>query len=85
MINARICLDDETNKILNIFKAKNGLKDKSEAINHFIKTYGKQEIYPDVKEEYIYEMEKGIARYLKENPKFRKAMTKKELDKIFKK
>ncbi|GEM_PF-2189085 len=85
MINARICLDDETNKIINVFKARNGFKDKNEAINHFIKTYGKQEIYPDVKEEYIYEMEKGIAKYLRSNPNFKKHMTKKELDKLFKK
>ncbi|MEI8363972.1 MAG: hypothetical protein WCF78_00755 [archaeon] len=85
MINARICLDDEANKILNIFKAKNGFKDKSEAINNFVKTYGKHEIYPEVKDEYIYEMEKGIAQYLKSNPNFKKSITKKELDKLFKK
>ena len=83
MVNARICLDEETNKIINVFKAKKGLKTKNEAINVFIKSYGQQEIYPEVKDEYILEFDKKVDKYLKENPKL-KGISKKDLYNIFK-
>ncbi len=84
MINARICLDEDTNKIINIFKAKKGLKTKNEAINIFIKSYGKEEIYPDVKDECVLEFNKKVDSYLKENPKL-KGVSKKDFYNLFKK
>ncbi|HOZ35795.1 MAG TPA: DUF2683 family protein [archaeon] len=86
MINARIQLDPEANRILNMFKSKYDLKDKSEAINKFVLVHSKVDEYDnlEVKDEYIYKMEKEVSKFLKSNPKF-KSMTKKEFDDIFKK
>jgi len=86
MINARIQLDPETNRIINMFKAKYDLKDKSEAINKFVQVHGKFDEHDnfEVRDDYVYKMEKEVSKFLKENPKL-KSMTKKELDAIFKK
>jgi len=35
MVKAIVTIDDRTNRIINIVKAKYGLKDKSQAINAF--------------------------------------------------
>jgi hypothetical protein len=83
MVNARICLDEETNKIINIYKAKKGLKTKNEAINVFIKNHGQKEIYPDVKDEYVLDFDKKVDKYLKENPKL-KSISKKDFYNLFK-
>ncbi|HQT45132.1 MAG TPA: DUF2683 family protein, partial [Candidatus Micrarchaeota archaeon] len=40
MVFAQIELNDYTNRVLNVLKAKFGLKDKSEAINKFAEIYG---------------------------------------------
>lgn len=86
MINARVQLDPETNRIINMFKAKYDLKDKSEAINKFVLTHSKLDEYDnlEVKDEYIYKMEEGVSKFLKDNPKF-KGISKKKFDDIFKK
>lgn len=44
MVNALVKLDEETNKILNIVKAKNSLKDKGQAIDFIAKKYAEEEI-----------------------------------------
>ncbi|MBI4738516.1 DUF2683 family protein [Candidatus Woesearchaeota archaeon] len=36
MVQALVTLDEETNKVLNVVKAKNGLKDKAEAIEFVV-------------------------------------------------
>ncbi|MFH0906516.1 MAG: antitoxin [archaeon] len=82
MIEARVELDEYVNKVLNIVKAKYDLKDKSQAINTFIKIYGEHELEPQVKETYIKEFDQKVEAYLKKNPKLN-AMSKKDFDKIF--
>ena len=47
MISARITLTEYSNRVLNLVKAKYGLKNKSEAINKFIEIYGPSELSPD--------------------------------------
>ncbi|MDD3245005.1 MAG: DUF2683 family protein [Candidatus ainarchaeum sp.] len=86
MINARIQLDPEANRILNMFKAKYDLKDKSEAINKFVLIHSKLDKFDnlEVKDDYVYKMEEGVSKFLKSNPNF-KSMTKKEFDALFKK
>ncbi len=86
MINARVQLDPEANRIINMFKAKYDLKDKSEAINKFVLVHSKLDEYDnlEVKDEYIYKMEEGVSKFLKSNPKL-KSMTKREFDDVFKK
>jgi len=83
MVYARIEIDDYSNRVLNVIKAKYDLKDKSEAIAKFIQIYGKAEVEPKVNEEYVKKMlsieEKHFEKY------GHKTMKDKELDKLFEK
>ena len=53
MVNALINLNDNTNRILNIIKAENELKDKSEAIEFVVNDYIERENNPKLRPEYI--------------------------------
>ncbi|AKB82110.1 hypothetical protein MSBR3_1532 [Methanosarcina barkeri 3] len=53
MVQAIINIDDNTNRILNIIKAKYGLKDKSAAINKMAEEYEEVILEPELKPEYI--------------------------------
>lgn len=64
MVQAIIDIDDSTNRILNILKAKYGLKDKSEAIDLMAKHYGESILEPELKPEYVEKMK----RIAKEKP-----------------
>ena len=52
-ISARIELNEYTNRVLGVLKAKHGLKDKSEAINKFAELYGDEIVEKEASEEYI--------------------------------
>ncbi len=52
MVQALVQLDDETNRVLNIVKAKNGLKDKAKAIEFVVHKYVEFE-EPELKPEFI--------------------------------
>ena len=58
MVQAVINIDEETNRLLNIVKAKYGLKDKSEAINLVTKEYGSIVLEPSLRPEYEKKLEK---------------------------
>ena len=53
MVQAIIKIEDETNRVLNIVKAKFGLKDKSEAIDMIARQYEEIILEPELKPEYI--------------------------------
>lgn len=53
MVQAFVNITDHTNRILNIIKAKYGLKDKSEAINVMAETYEKEALEPELRPEYV--------------------------------
>jgi Zn-dependent M32 family carboxypeptidase len=53
MVKAIINIDDHTNRILNIIKAKYGLKDKSAAIIKMAEEYENVILEPELKPEYI--------------------------------
>ena len=53
MVQAIINIEDHTNRILNIVKAKFGLKDKSEAIDLMAEQYGEEILEPELRPEYI--------------------------------
>ena len=57
MVQAIINIDERTNRILNIIKAKYGLKDKSAAINRMAIEYEKEILEPELKPEYIEKLE----------------------------
>ena len=48
MVQAMININEETNRVLNIIKAKYGLKDKSEAINLIVSEYEQEFLEPEL-------------------------------------
>ncbi|RZN15143.1 MAG: DUF2683 domain-containing protein [Methanosarcinales archaeon] len=58
MVQAIIDIEDETNRVLNMVKAKFGLKDKSQAINVMAKQYEQEILEPQLRPEYIEKLQK---------------------------
>ncbi len=52
MVQAVINIDEHANRVLNIVKAKFGLKDKSEAINLVVSEYEQIALEPELRPEY---------------------------------
>jgi len=59
MVKAIVNIDDNANRILNIVKAKENLKDKSEVINLILTMYGKEILEPELRPEFISELLKA--------------------------
>ena len=57
MVQAIINIDERTNKILNVIKAKYCLKDKSAAIDRMAAEYEEKVLDPELKPEYIEKLE----------------------------
>ena len=53
MPTAIVRLDEEANKVINIIKAKYGLRDKSEAINKMAEEYEQEVLEPELRPEYV--------------------------------
>ena len=64
MVKAIIDIDDHTNRVLNIVKAKFGLKDKSQAIVVMAEQYEAEILEPELRPEYI----EKAKRIMKEKP-----------------
>ena len=65
MVQAVINIGERTNRVLNIVKAKYGLKDKSQAITLVVSEYEESFLEPELRPEYTrklkrIEKEKGI-------------------------
>jgi len=58
MVQALVNISERANRILNIIKAKYGLRDKSEAINKMAEEYELQILEPELRPEYIEKLEK---------------------------
>lgn len=56
MVQALVNINERANRVINIIKAKYGLKDKSEAINVLITEYEKQLLEPELRPEFIEKM-----------------------------
>lgn len=56
MVKAIVEIDEKANRILNIVKAKEALKDKSEAINLVVAVYGKEILEPNLRPEFVKEL-----------------------------
>jgi len=52
MVQAMININEKVNRVLNIVKAKYGLKDKSEAINLVVEEYGQDILELELRPEY---------------------------------
>ncbi len=53
MVKAIVNISERANKLLNIVKAKHGLRTKSEAINIVVSEYGKSLLEPELRPEFI--------------------------------
>ena len=53
LVKAIVTIDERTNRILNIVKAKYGLKDKSQAINLMAQQYEACIMEPELRPEFI--------------------------------
>ena len=53
MVQAVINIPDETNRVLNIVKAKYGLKDKSQAIKIIVDNYQANFLEPELRPEFV--------------------------------
>ncbi|MBP1910666.1 MAG: hypothetical protein PWQ51_2596 [Methanolobus sp.] len=62
MVKAIINIDDKTNRVLNIVKAKYGLRDKSSAIELVTKQYEEELLEPELRPEYIEKAKKIMAQ-----------------------
>ena len=60
MVQAVIHIDENTNRVLNIVKAKFGLKDKSEAIYLVVSEYEQTVLEPELRPEYKIKLAKII-------------------------
>ena len=58
MVQAVIEIPKEVNQILNIVKARYGLKTKSEAIARVVAEYGAEILEPELRPEYIEKLKK---------------------------
>jgi hypothetical protein len=74
MVQAFIDINERTNRILNILKAKYGLKDKSQAIERMAEEYEENLLEPELKPEYVEKIRKIEAQ-----GKFTKYTTLKQL------
>ena len=53
MVDARVSLNNYSNRVLGVIKAKYDLKDKSAALNKFVELYGSNEVEPEVKDSHV--------------------------------
>jgi len=62
MVKNIIELGEEENRVINIVKAKYGFKDKSQALSVIIKRYEESELEPQLRPEFVAEIEETIKR-----------------------
>jgi hypothetical protein len=56
MVKAIVDIDEEANKVINILKARYGLKDKSQAINKLARDYKEIVLESEFRPEYIHRL-----------------------------
>jgi len=74
MVKAIININESTNRLLNIIKAKYDLKDKSQAIDKMAEQYEEEVLEPELRPEYIDKIKK-----IQKHGKFKKYASVKEL------
>ena len=80
MVFAQVELDEYTNRVLNVLKAKFGLKDKSEAINKFAEIYGDELVEKEANDQYVKKVLETAEQHMKKHGG--RKMTLKELDRL---
>jgi len=80
MVLARLSINEYSNRVLNVIKARFGLKDKSAALNRFAEMYGDDVVEKEAKDNYIKKILEIDERHMKKHGY--KKMSIKELDKL---
>ena len=62
IVQAIINIDERANRVLNIVKAKFGLKDKSQAINLVLEQYEEKVLEPELRPEYVEKAKKIMSQ-----------------------
>ena len=62
MVRKGINLDERESRVINIVKAKYGLKDKSQALSVIIKRYEECELEPQLSPEFVKEIEDTLKK-----------------------
>ena len=83
MIDARVKLNNYTNRVLGVIKAKYDLKDKTQALNKFVEIYGVNEVEPEIDSKYLDKLDVIEKNHL--NKKKLTKMSVSKLDKMFSK
>ncbi|HLC38080.1 MAG TPA: DUF2683 family protein [Candidatus Norongarragalinales archaeon] len=68
MVQALVNISEHTNRVLNVIKAKNGLRDKSQAIDAMASRYEEELMEPEFRPEFVAEVKrilKGKSRKIK--------------------
>lgn len=78
MVFARLNLNEYSNKVLNVIKAKFNLKDKSDALNKFAEMYGDEIAEREASDQYIKKIIEIDEKHLKKYGN--RKMTIKEFD-----
>lgn len=63
MVQSIIDIDENEDRILNIVKAKYGLKNKSQAVAMIAKIYGESFLEPELRPEYLEKLKKTNREY----------------------
>ncbi len=79
-ITARVELDDYSNRVLAIIKAKYGLKDKSQAINKFVLIFGDDILEKQATKDYVKKIKSISDNHFKKYGK--RKMSLQELNKL---
>ncbi len=80
MVFARLTLNEYTNKVLNVIKARFGLNTKSEAVNKFVEMCGEEFVEKEVKDKEMRNLINTCSNHFKKY--HHKKMSLKELDKL---
>ena len=65
VVNALVNISDGTNRVLNLIKARDGLKTKSEAIDAMAREYEMELLEPRLRPEYV----RKLKRLMKQKPR----------------
>lgn len=80
MISARVELDEYSNRVMAVVKAKYGLRDKSDAINKFVELYGDEIVEKEASDAYLKKVIELADKHIKKHDK--RKMSLKELDSL---
>lgn len=80
MTEARLELNEYSTRVLDVVKGKFGLKNRSEALNRFIKEYGNDFVEPIVNEEHLNKIDLIYEDHIKKHKN--RSMTLKELNSL---